>query len=257
MEDRNKEKFIVLYGEIFKKRRGFVDIIIGIIMGIVEGLTEFAPVSSTGHLILVGHLLGFEGTDRATTFEVVIQLGSILAVVVLFWNRILNILGLRNSKDNENIGSLSVIHIGIGILPFGIGGVIFYDVIKDILFRPQTVVITLIAGGILMIVAEKFKPVPVSNTLDQISYRQALAVGLFQCLALVPGFSRSGATLSGGLLVGMNHRTASELTFIMAVPIMAAASGKDLIESWSNLSVGDIPLFAAGFVAAFVVAIIQ
>lgn len=240
-----------------KKRRGFVDIIIGIIMGIVEGLTEFAPVSSTGHLILVGHLLGFEGTDRATTFEVVIQLGSILAVVVLFWNRILNILGLRNSKDNENIGSLSVIHIGIGILPFGIGGVIFYDVIKDILFRPQTVVITLIAGGILMIVAEKFKPVPVSNTLDQISYRQALAVGLFQCLALVPGFSRSGATLSGGLLVGMNHRTASELTFIMAVPIMAAASGKDLIESWSNLSVGDIPLFAAGFVAAFVVAIIQ
>lgn len=240
-----------------KKRRGFVDIIIGIIMGIVEGLTEFAPVSSTGHLILVGHLLGFEGTDRATTFEVVIQLGLILAVVVLFWNRILNILGLRNSKDNENIGSLSVIHIGIGILPFGIGGVIFYDVIKDILFRPQTVVITLIAGGILMIVAEKFKPVPVSNTLDQISYRQALAVGLFQCLALVPGFSRSGATLSGGLLVGMNHRTASELTFIMAVPIMAAASGKDLIESWSNLSVGDIPLFAAGFVAAFVVAIIQ
>lgn len=240
-----------------KKRRGFVDIIIGIIMGIVEGLTEFAPVSSTGHLILVGHLLGFEGTDRATTFEVVIQLGSILAVVVLFWNRILNILGLRNSKDNENIGSLSVIHIGIGILPFGIGGVIFYDVIKDILFRPQTVVITLIAGGILMIVAEKFKPVPVSNTLDQISYRQALAVGLFQCLALVPGFSRSGATLSGGLLVGMNHRTASEFTFIMAVPIMAAASGKDLIESWSNLSVGDIPLFAAGFVAAFVVAIIQ
>lgn len=257
MEDRNKEKFIVLYGEIFKKRRGFVDIIIGIIMGIVEGLTEFAPVSSTGHLILVGHLLGFEGTDRATTFEVVIQLGLILAVVVLFWNRILNILGLRNSKDNENIGSLSVIHIGIGILPFGIGGVIFYDVIKDILFRPQTVVITLIAGGILMIVAEKFKPVPVSNTLDQISYRQALAVGLFQCLALVPGFSRSGATLSGGLLVGMNHRTASEFTFIMAVPIMAAASGKDLIESWSNLSVGDIPLFAAGFVAAFVVAIIQ
>lgn len=233
-----------------------MDIIIGIMMGIVEGLTEFAPVSSTGHLILVGHLLGFEGTDRATTFEVVIQLGSILAVVVLFWNRILNILGLQKSRDNENIGSLSIIHIGIGILPFGIGGVIFYNVIKDVLFKPQTVVITLIAGGILMIVAEKFKPMPVSNTLDQISYKQALAVGLFQCLALVPGFSRSGATLSGGLLVGMNHRTASEFTFIMAVPIMIAASSKDLIESWNNLSVGDMPLFVAGFVTAFVVAII-
>lgn len=233
-----------------------MDIIIGIIMGIVEGLTEFAPVSSTGHLILIGHLFGFEGTDRATTFEVVIQLGSILAVVVLFWNRILNILGLQKRRGNENIGSLSIIHIGIGILPFGIGGVIFYDVIKDVLFKPQTVVITLIAGGILMIVAEKFKPMPVSNTLDQISYKQALAVGLFQCLALVPGFSRSGATLSGGLLVGMNHRTASEFTFIMAVPIMFAASSKDLIESWSYLNVGDIPLFVAGFVTAFVVAIL-
>ncbi|PLR66385.1 undecaprenyl-diphosphate phosphatase [Bacillus sp. UMB0893] len=233
-----------------------MEIIIGIIMGIVEGLTEFAPVSSTGHLILVGHLLGFEGTVRATTFEVVIQLGSILAVVALFWKRILTILGIHKNENNEGTGSLSIIHIAIGILPFGLGGVFFYDYIKNELFTPQTVVITLVAGGILMIVAEKFKPVSVSETLDQVSYKQALTVGIFQCLALVPGFSRSGATLSGGLLAGMNHRTASEFTFIMAVPIMFAASGKDLLESFSYLTVGDIPLFVAGFVTAFIVAII-
>lgn len=160
-----------------------MEIIIGIIMGIVEGLTEFAPVSSTGHLILVGHLLGFEGTVRATTFEVVIQLGSILAVVALFWKRILTILGIHKNENNEGTGSLSIIHIAIGILPFGLGGVFFYDYIKNELFTPQTVVITLVAGGILMIVAEKFKPVSVSETLDQVSYKQALTVGIFQCLA--------------------------------------------------------------------------
>ncbi|MGN7941418.1 undecaprenyl-diphosphate phosphatase [Metabacillus sp. 22489] len=232
-----------------------MDIIIGIIMGIVEGLTEFAPVSSTGHLILTGHLLNFHG-ERASTFEIVIQLGSILAVVVLFWRRILTILGLHKSEEKDSLGKLNVFHIGIGMLPFGIGGVLFYDTIKDVLFSPQTVVMTLVAGGLLMIIAEKFKPAPIAHTLDQISYKQAFAVGLFQCLALMPGFSRSGATLSGGLLVGMNHRTASEFTFIMAIPIMFAASGKDLLESWNHLSSSDLPLFITGFVTAFVVALI-
>lgn len=232
------------------------DIIIGLIMGIVEGLTEFAPVSSTGHLILTGHLLNFEGTPRVTTFEVFIQLGSILAVVVLFWKRILAILGLKRNEETDVAGKLSMIHIAIGIIPFCLGGIILYDTIKEVLFRPQTVVITLVAGGILMIIAEKFKPAPSSNTLDQVTYKQAFLVGLFQCLALVPGFSRSGATLSGGLLAGMNHKTAAEFTFIMAIPIMFAASGKDLLESWSQLSAADIPLFATGFLTAFVVAAI-
>lgn len=231
------------------------DIVLGIIMGIVEGLTEFAPVSSTGHLILTGHLLGFEGSPRATTFEVVIQLGSILAVVVMFWKRIVTILGLNRNKNN-NAGSLSIIHILIGIIPFGLVGVILYDFIKQVLFSPQTVVVALVAGGVLMIIAEKIKPEPVSNTLDQISFKQALVVGIFQCFALIPGFSRSGATLSGGLLVGMNHKTASEFTFIMAIPIMFAASGKDLIESWDLLKVSDLPLFIAGFITAFAVALI-
>jgi len=134
-----------------------MDIFIGLILGAVEGLTEFAPVSSTGHMILVGHLLGFEGTERATTFEVVVQLGSILAVVFVFWERILNILGLREiHSEDQNLGKLSYIHIFIGILPFFLFGAIFYDFVKS-LFSAQTVVISLIAGGILMLVAENFQ----------------------------------------------------------------------------------------------------
>lgn len=232
-----------------------MEILRAIIMGIVEGLTEFAPVSSTGHLILAGHLLDFTGSS-AKTFEIIIQLGSILAVIFVFWKRILSILGLKRFQDSESIGTLSFFHIAVGIIPFGVGGVLLYDFIKDVLFRPATVVITLIIGGLLMLAAEKFKPTATAKTLDQVTYRQALTVGFFQCFALVPGFSRSGATLSGGLLAGMNHKTASEFTFIMAVPIMFAASAKDLLESWNSLGVQDIPVFAAGFVTAFMVALI-
>lgn len=232
-----------------------MEIIIAIILGIVEGLTEFAPVSSTGHLILVAHLLDFTG-ERAKTFEIIIQLGSILAVVFVFWKRILSILGIQKYQSSEGMGKLSLIHIAIGMIPFGVGGLLLYDFIKEVLFSSGTVVITLIIGGVLMLVAEKYKPIPTAHTLDQISYRQAFAVGMFQCFALVPGFSRSGATLSGGLLSGLTHKTASEFTFIMAIPIMAAATGKDLMESWSYLTTSDLPLFITGFITAFLVALI-
>lgn len=145
----------------------------------------------------------------------------------------------------------------VGILPFMIGGFFLHDFIKHVLFSPKTVVIGLIAGGILMILAELLhKNHSTTLDLDAVSYKQALYMGLFQCLALVPGFSRMGSTLSGGLLVGMNHKTASEFSFIMAVPIMVAASGKDLIESWDSLSVSDVPLFITGFITAFIVALI-
>ncbi|PEZ04822.1 undecaprenyl-diphosphatase [Bacillus sp. AFS018417] len=235
------------------------DITIAIILGIVEGLTEFAPVSSTGHLILVGHLLDFEGTTRATTFEVVIQLGSILAVVVVFWKRLLNIIGIGNSiKSTGAVKShLNMLHVLIGILPFMIGGFLFHDFIKNVLFSPKTVVIGLVAGGILMIIADLLhKNRSVASDLDSVTYKQALYMGLFQCFALIPGFSRMGSTLSGGLLIGMNHKTASELSFIMAVPIMFAASGKDLFDSWSYLTANDLPLFITGFLTAFIVALI-
>ncbi|MGG0276338.1 undecaprenyl-diphosphate phosphatase [Bacillus rhizoplanae] len=235
------------------------DITIAIILGIVEGLTEFAPVSSTGHLILVGHLLGFEGTTRATTFEVVIQLGSILAVVVVFWKRLLNIVGIGKSLNTTGPAKshLNMLHVLIGILPFMIGGLLFHDFIKNVLFSPKTVVIGLVAGGILMIIADLVhKNRSTTSNLDSVTYKQALYMGLFQCFALIPGFSRMGATLSGGLLIGMNHKTASELSFIMAVPIMFAASGKDLFDSWSYLTASDFPLFITGFLTAFIVALI-
>jgi undecaprenyl-diphosphatase len=244
-----------------------MDILIGFILGLVEGLTEFAPVSSTGHMILVGHLLGFEGTVRATTFEVVVQLGSILAVVVIFWKRLLSLVGLyqiettnhpaegRSGRSRKN--HLNWIHILLGMIPAVLVGGLLHDYIKKNLFSVTTVLWALVAGGVLMILAEAFRKArPNTENLDQVTYKQAFIVGLFQCLALWSGFSRSGSTISGGLLVGMNHKTASEFTFILAVPMMVAATGKDLLDNWSHLSMSDLPLFLTGFITAFVVALL-
>ncbi|MFX3625275.1 MAG: undecaprenyl-diphosphate phosphatase [Ectobacillus sp.] len=226
--------------------------LIGLILGVVEGLTEFLPVSSTGHMILVASLLGFEG-DKAKTFEVFVQLGSIMAVVILFWNRLWTLVGVGRKKDGP---SLNLIHIFLGMLPAGVLGVLFHDTIKEILFGPEPVVISLIAGGILMIVAEKFSKKSTAQTLDEITYKQAFIIGLFQCLALWPGFSRSGSTISGGILARVSHTTAAEFTFILAVPMMFGATGIDLIKNWDVLSPADIPLFATGFVTAFLVAML-
>lgn len=238
------------------------DIITAIIMGTVEGLTEFAPVSSTGHMILVADLLDFHGV-RASSFEVFIQLGSILAVCFVFKDRILNLLGLNKSAkfadetdENSSTGRLTLLHILCGMIPALIVGGLFSKFFKS-LFSPTTVCITLVAGAILMIIAEGFrKPRAITTTVDQITYFQAFMVGCFQCLALFPGFSRSGSTISGGLLLGMNHKTASEYTFILAIPMMAAATTKDLWENIDKLGVSDIPLYAVGFLTAFVVALL-
>ncbi|MBA4542275.1 MULTISPECIES: undecaprenyl-diphosphate phosphatase [Thermoactinomyces] len=235
-----------------------MDILIGSILGMVEGLTEFAPVSSTGHMILAGHLLGFEGTVRATTFEVVIQLGSISAVVVFFWKRLLSLVGLYRTPGQEKSAHLNPVHILLGMFPACLLGLLFHNYIKEKLFTAQTVIWALILGGILMILAEAFRKAPPSAAnLDQVTYSQAFIVGLFQCLALWPGFSRSGSTISGGLLAGMNHQTASEFTFILAVPMMVAATVKDLLDNWELLHASDLPLFIAGFVTAFVFALIS
>ncbi|UII54407.1 undecaprenyl-diphosphate phosphatase [Cytobacillus spongiae] len=222
---------------------------VAIIMGIVEGLTEFLPVSSTGHLILTGHFLGFTG-EKAKTFEIFIQLGSILAVVVIFWKRMLSLLQF-NFQKGLNIG-----HLLLAMLPAIVVGLVFHDLIKQYLFYPQTVVITLVVGGLLMIFAEKRNQVETATTLDDLSYKQAFQIGLFQCLALFPGFSRSGATIAGGILVGTNHKTAAEFSFLVAVPMMVAASGLDLVKSYERLSTNDIGFFLTGFVTAFIVALL-
>ncbi|EKY3230664.1 undecaprenyl-diphosphate phosphatase [Cronobacter malonaticus] len=233
-------------------------LLVAAILGIVEGLTEFLPVSSTGHMIIVGHLLGFEG-DTAKTFEVVIQLGSILAVVVMFWRRLFGLIGIHfGHPPHEGLGKgrLSLIHILLGMVPAVVLGLVFHDFIKS-LFNPINVMYALVVGGVLLIAAELLKPKePKAPGLDDMTYRQAFFIGCFQCLALWPGFSRSGATISGGMLVGVSRYAASEFSFLLAVPMMMGATALDLYKSMSFLTMADLPMFAVGFVTAFVVALV-
>ncbi|ALB64013.1 Undecaprenyl-diphosphatase [Cronobacter condimenti 1330] len=233
-------------------------LLVAAILGIVEGLTEFLPVSSTGHMIIVGHLLGFEG-DTAKTFEVVIQLGSILAVVVMFWRRLFGLIGIHfGQPPHEGVGKgrLSLIHILLGMVPAVVLGLLFHDFIKS-LFNPINVMYALVVGGVLLIIAEVLKPKePKAPGLDDMSYRQAFLIGCFQCLALCPGFSRSGATISGGMLVGVSRYAASEFSFLLAVPMMMGATALDLYKSMGFLTMADLPMFAVGFVTAFIVALV-
>ena len=233
-------------------------LLVAAILGIVEGLTEFLPVSSTGHMIIVGHLLGFEG-DTAKTFEVVIQLGSILAVVVMFWRRLFGLIGIHfGHPPHEGVGNghLTLIHILLGMVPAVVIGLVLHDQIKT-LFNPINVMYALVVGGVLLIIAELLKPKePKALGLDDMTYRQAFFIGCFQCLALWPGFSRSGATISGGMLVGVSRYAASEFSFLLAVPMMMGATALDLYKSMSFLTMADLPMFAVGFVTAFVVALV-
>lgn len=233
-------------------------LLVAAILGIVEGLTEFLPVSSTGHMIIVGHLLGFEG-NTAETFEVVIQLGSILAVVVMFWRRLFGLIGIHfGHPPHEGMGKgrLSLGHILLAMIPAVVLGLVFHDLIKS-LFNPINVMYALVVGGLLLIAAEVLKPKePRAAGLDDVTYRQAFMIGCFQCLALWPGFSRSGATISGGMLMGVSRYAASEFSFLLAVPMMMGATALDIYKSIGFLTTADIPMFAVGFVTAFIVALI-
>ncbi|MNO28100.1 Undecaprenyl-diphosphatase [compost metagenome] len=250
-----------------------LELIKAIILGLVEGLTEFAPVSSTGHMIIVddmwlktGELLGSKYV--ANTFKVVIQLGSILAVLVVFRNRFIDLLGLsrwmpgkagRASAAGGQAGPrLKLMQVIVGLIPAGILGVLFEDYIDEYLFSTATVLIGLVVGALLMIAADRFAPKRASvETVDQISYKQAFSIGLFQCLSIWPGFSRSGSTISGGVLLGLSHRAAADFTFIMAVPIMAGASLISLVKNLEYFTVDALPFFVVGFISAFVFALLS
>ncbi len=238
------------------------DLIKALILGFVEGMTEFAPVSSTGHLIIVDDMwlktTEFLGDRSAFTFKIVIQLGSILAVVIVFWKRLFSLVGLYKIEGQKKNSSFNLLHVIVGMLPAVIIGFALKDYIDEQLSGVETVIFALVAGSILMIIADKFGPKKSwVNTLDQITYRQAFTVGLVQCLSLWPGFSRSGATISGGVLFGMNHKTAADFTFIMAVPIMAGASLVSVMKNWQELSMDDLSFYIVGFVSAFVFALIS
>ncbi|MGM0886788.1 MAG: undecaprenyl-diphosphate phosphatase [Bacillota bacterium] len=238
------------------------EIFVAVILGLVEGLTEFAPVSSTGHMIIVDDLWlnskELFGSEVANAFKVVIQLGSILAVVVLFWGRFMDLLGLRKLKGTSAVNGkkLNLLQIIVGLLPAGVLGLLFEDYIDDNLFTMKTVIVGLFLGAFLMIAADKFRPKLTAETVDQITYKQAFGVGLIQCLSLWPGFSRSGSTISGGVLLGMSYRAASDFTFIMAVPIMAGASLLKIVKYWDSFTPEVLPFFIAGFISAFIFALL-
>lgn len=225
------------------------------VLGVVEGLTEFLPVSSTGHLILAGHALGFTG-DKAATFEVVIQLGAILAVVVLYRERFTGLLRRDPARAFSGLRGLWLLFLTS--LPASLLGLAAHDFIKERLFGPQTVAWALGAGALAILGVEALRArgarPPRYEGLDTVTPALALGVGFFQCLALWPGFSRSAATIMGGMLLGAGRKTAAEYSFVAAVPIMFAATGYDMLKSWGLFGAGDLPLLAVGFVVSFVAA---
>jgi undecaprenyl-diphosphatase len=246
----------------------FLMMIKAIILGLVEGVTEFAPVSSTGHMIIVDDMWlqskEFLGSMYvANTFKVVIQLGSILAVVIVFFDRFLEMFGLKRGTvkvDGKTPSKLKLSTVIVGLIPAGVLGVLFEDYIDEHLFSIETVLIGLVIGAVFMIIADFFggrRTESKVESVDQITYKQAFTVGLIQCLSLWPGFSRSGSTISGGVLIGLSHRAAADFTFIMAVPIMAGASLISLLKNWEYFTVDALPFFIAGFISAFVFAMIS
>lgn len=238
-----------------------MDTITAVILAIVEGITEFIPVSSTGHMILTSKLLGFSEQDNLMkTYEIVIQLGAILAIAVVYRQRILNLLGIGRSRDRGGVmprSRLNLIHVLLGIVPALAVAFFARDFIKS-LFSASTVVWALVAGGILMIVAEwvnKRKVRITAQEMDDISYGQALAIGLYQIISVLwPGFSRSGSTISGGMLSGVSYKASADFSFLIAIPIMCAASGYELLDSYKEITGDTFVMFAIGFVVSFVVA---
>jgi undecaprenyl-diphosphatase len=224
---------------------------VAVALGVVEGLTEFLPVSSTGHLIVVGRLLGFTG-ERAGIFEIFIQMGAILAVVVLERRRFTGLLRTDPSRAFSGPRGLGLLFMTT--LPALVAGALLHDAIKSRLFGPGPVAIGLAAGGVLILLVERFRPAPRIDGVDAIGWRQALAIGLFQCLAMWPGVSRSGATIVGGLLCRLERRTAATYSFLAAVPVMAAATVLDLYKGRGALTAADIAPFAVGFVVSFIAA---
>lgn len=223
-----------------------------IVLGIVEGLTEFLPISSTGHLIIAGDLLNYTG-EQAKTFEVCIQLGAILAVCWLYRRRLLNTLtGMTSNRAAQNF----IINLIVGILPSAVFGLLLYEIIKSRLFNPVVVALAMvIGGGIIFLVERRHRP-PRIVDVDQMQWTDALKVGLAQVFSMLPGTSRSGATIIGGLLFGLSRQTATEFSFFLAIPTMFLATGYDIYKSWHILAHTDLVFFTVGFLTAFFSALV-
>ena len=234
-----------------------MDIVLAIkavIMGLVEGFTEFLPISSTGHLILTEHLLGFQGMqEQMNVFEIVIQAGAILAVCWEFRARIAAVLsGLFSERKQQRFA----LNVAIAFLPLAVLGMLFGNVLKEYLFKPVPVALAFIIGGIIILVVERraaANPVAVRvHSVDDMTPLDALKMGIAQAFALIPGTSRSGATIIGGMMFGLSRQVATEFSFFLAIPTLLGATAYSLFKARALLSVNDLPMFGIGTVAAFI-----
>jgi undecaprenyl-diphosphatase len=222
-------------------------------LGVLEGLTEFLPVSSTGHLILFGLLIDFH--DPGAVFTIVIQLGAILAVCIVYWRRLMKVtLGLGSDPAARRF----VVNLLLAFLPAMVIGAAAHDFIKRVLFSPEiapwVIAVALLVGGIIILIAERRAPPPNVHDVDELKPLRALAIGFCQVLAMVPGVSRSGATIVGALMLGVERKAAMEFSFFLAIPTMLGATVFDIYKNRAILGTGEWGLIAVGFIAAFVVA---
>ena len=230
--------------------------LIAVIVGIVEGITEFLPISSTGHMVIVGHMLGFDG-PLANVFDIFIQLGAILSVIFIYKERFFRFFTKEGWQVKKGFSGW---HVAAGVVPVAGIAFLLHGFIKHYLFSPFTVALGLIAGSILMMYAEKKmgnRNSELLDDIDKLTLKQAAQIGIYQVCSLWPGFSRSGSTLAGGLLTGVSRDTSAQYTFIIAVPLMFMACIYDLLKNLKDLSSGDLMILALGFVVAFVVAYIS
>ena len=222
------------------------------VMGLVEGFTEFLPISSTGHLILAGALLGFDD-DKAKVFDIAIQTGAIFAVIAVYWQKIrATLVALPNQQQAQQFA----LNVFVAFLPAVVLGLLLGKAIKSHLFTPDVVATTFILGGLVILWAERRQAAketaPRIHEVEQMSTRDALKVGVVQCLAMVPGTSRSGATIIGGMLLGLSRKAATDFSFYLAIPTLIGAGVYSLYKDRALLSVADVPMFAVGLLFSFI-----
>ncbi len=225
--------------------------LVAVFLGLLEGLTEFIPVSSTGHVLLAGHFLGFESAGKA--FEVVIQLGAVLAILTIYASRLWNVFAAAPHDPQARRFILSIL---IAFLPAAFIGVLAHGFIKTVLFEtPVLIAVMLIIGGVILLVVERFAPEAKHDDAMTFPLVMALKIGFIQCLAMIPGTSRSGSTIVGALLLGASKRAAAEFSFFLSMPTMAGAFVYDLYKNRDVLNASDLNVIAIGFVCAFVAAV--
>jgi undecaprenyl-diphosphatase len=226
--------------------------LIAALLGLIEGLTEFIPVSSTGHLLLAGYFLGFESAGK--TFEVVIQLGAVLAILSIYAGKLI---GVLRDAPSDPAARRFIASVLIAFAPAVVIGVLAHDFIKDVLFEtPMLIAVMLVIGGVVLLVVDRIAPEPHHDDAMRLPIKTSLAIGFIQCLAMIPGVSRSGATIVGAMMLGTSKRAAAEFSFFLSMPTMAGAFAYDLYKNHDVLDASAMGEIAVGFVVAFVAAVL-